>query len=145
MLVALGYQPRISEKIVPGYNYYVWGVSVHGTDLVIEPHKLSKPSLPNEYVASPSAVREGSYDSRSTAYFALRTWRQRGALVCKEQQLKENFPDIVFDQDRIYFKVTDLVQGQGEVFGIEVEENQDYLIDGVVSQSILSSVAVAKP
>ena len=138
MLVALGYQPRLTDKTVAGHGYKVWGARAAGIDFSLEPHKNSALSVDNEYVAVPSKAFNERLDSKSTAYFAQRNWRQSKSVVCKEQQLSKNFPGISMSSEHIFHKITELDLSHGEVYDIEVEESHDYLVDGVVSHNTVN-------
>jgi hypothetical protein len=138
MLVALGYQPRLTSKNVPGYGYKVWGIRATGIDFCLQEHKNSAPSEANEYVSIPPGLEKENFSSRSTQYYAIRSWNQNEGVVCKEQQLNRNFPDSSRNGDIIYCQITHKEFDFDEIYDIEVEESHDYLIDGVVSHNTVN-------
>lgn len=124
MLVALGHQPRIFDNTVAGYGYKMWSTSARGIDFSLESCKNSRPGAPNEYVAIPAS-------------FCPSHELTKKSVVCKEAQLAVHFPGMSASE-HIFYQITDVEAGHGEVYDIEVEDSHDYLVDGIVSHNTVN-------
>lgn len=138
LLKALGYNPRSGSKKVNGYDYHVYSTSAKGIDFCIQEHKNSVDSKDNELIKIPKEIYNTSISSTTVPYYCRRGWLNRDQKICQESSLIENFPDIEYEKDFYYSKITDIFIDRNEIYDIEVEESHDYLIDGVVSHNTVN-------
>jgi ribonucleotide reductase alpha subunit/intein/homing endonuclease len=138
LLKALGYNPRSGSKRVNGYDYHVYSTSAKGIDFCIQEHKNSVDSKDNELIKIPKEIYNTSISSTTVPYYCRRGWLNRDQKICQESSLIENFPDIEYEKDFYYSKITDIFIDRNEIYDIEVEESHDYLIDGVVSHNTVN-------
>ena len=138
LLKALGYAPRQGTKKIYGYDYVVHSISAKGIDFCVQGYKNSTDSISTEYVKIPTEVTSLDISSTTTPYYCRRNWLQRQLTVCKEDIFVQNFPEVEYEKDFYYVKITHIFNNKNEVYDIEVEESHDYLIDGVVSHNTVN-------
>ena len=138
LLKVLGYSPRLTSKVVNGYDWVAHGVCATGIDFCIEERKNTPTNTDNELIKIPSSVYDTYIGYADKGYFARRGWKQRNMTVCREKQFKQNFENQEYDKDFIYFQIAEITTGTNEIYDIEVKDSHDYLIDGVVSHNTVN-------
>ena len=138
LLKVLGYSPRLTSKVVNGYDWVAHGVCATGIDFCIEERKNTPTNTDNELIKIPSSVYDTYIGYADKGYFARKGWKQRNMTVCREKQFKQNFENQEYDKDFIYFQIAEITTGTNEIYDIEVKDSHDYLIDGVVSHNTVN-------
>lgn len=137
LLKAIGYNPRLTNKKVDGYDYLVYGVSAKGVNFCLEERKNSENSIDNEFIKIPNEIFDLKLKTTDIGYNTRKGWIARDNVVCREQQYLSNFKDIP-DKDFIYYRIERIETGINEIYDIEVKDSHDYLIDGVVSHNTVN-------
>jgi len=137
LLKAIGYNPRLVNKKVEGYDYLAYGVSAKGINFCLEERKNTEDSYDNEFIKIPNKIFNKKLNTTDIGYNTRKGWIARDNVVCREQQFLSNFKDIP-DRDFIYYRIERIETGINEIYDIEVKDSHDYLIDGVVSHNTVN-------
>jgi len=137
LLKILGYQPRIQNKYVKDYDYYIHGVSAQGINFCIEERKNTENNISDEYIRLPDNFKESKIYSNESGYSQVRKLRQENRNYTSEKSFNKNFNN-EYDKNFIYYKITKIKYGIDDIYDIEVEDSHDYLIDGVVSHNTVN-------